>query len=127
MRTNYTAPDEGFQRTARTFDGSSDSTSIVLVMGTALPSMGWTGRYVSTDRRPLACRIGSSAGCAARAAGGVGQLTAFFTSASIRASLAGVNSFSAYWIGHMASSSRFALSLKPSVAYLVLNFAALWK
>ena len=27
----------------------------------------------------------------------------------------------------MAPSSRFALSLKPSVAYLVLNFCALWK
>jgi len=27
----------------------------------------------------------------------------------------------------MAPSSRFALSLKPNVAYLVLNFCALWK
>jgi hypothetical protein len=27
----------------------------------------------------------------------------------------------------MAPSSRFAWSLKPSVAYLVLNFCALWK
>src|SRR5436309_3390613 len=27
----------------------------------------------------------------------------------------------------MAPSSRFALSLKPKVAYLVLNFCALWK
>ena len=27
----------------------------------------------------------------------------------------------------MVPSSRFALSLKPSVAYLVLNFCALWK
>src|SRR3989475_6768176 len=27
----------------------------------------------------------------------------------------------------MLPSSRFALSLKPSVAYLVLNFAAVWK
>src|SRR5712692_6762836 len=27
----------------------------------------------------------------------------------------------------MAPSSRFALSLKPSVAYLVLNFCAVWK
>ncbi len=27
----------------------------------------------------------------------------------------------------MAPSSRFALSLKPNVAYLDLNFCALWK
>jgi len=27
----------------------------------------------------------------------------------------------------MAPSSRFALSLNPNVAYLVLNFCALWK
>src|SRR6266700_2772015 len=27
----------------------------------------------------------------------------------------------------MAPSSRFAVSLKPNVAYLVLNFCALWK
>src|SRR5205807_7411428 len=55
------------------------------------------------------------------------QLTAFFTSALILASAAAVNSFSAKATGHMAPSSRFAVSLKPSVAYLVLNFCALWK
>jgi hypothetical protein len=55
------------------------------------------------------------------------QLTAFFTSAPILASSAAVNSFSAKAVGHMARSSRFALSLKPSVAYLVLNFCAGWK
>src|SRR6202163_3392997 len=55
------------------------------------------------------------------------QLTAFFTSAPILASSAEVNSFSAKAVGHMAPSSRFALSLKPSVAYLVLNFCPLWK
>src|SRR5918911_2566659 len=55
------------------------------------------------------------------------QLTAFFTSATIRASSAAVSSFSAKAVGHMAPSSRFASSLKPSVAYLVLNFWALWK
>src|SRR5206468_13107237 len=55
------------------------------------------------------------------------QLTAFFTSAPILASSAVVNSFSANEVGHMAPSSRFALSLKPNVAYLVLNFWALWK
>src|SRR5207247_9227128 len=55
------------------------------------------------------------------------QRTAFFTSAPILASSAAVNSFSAKAVGHMAASSRFALSLKPNVAYLVLNFSALWK
>ncbi len=55
------------------------------------------------------------------------QLTALFTSAPIFASSAAVNSFSAKEVGHMAPSSRFAASLKPSVAYLELNFCALWK
>jgi hypothetical protein len=43
------------------------------------------------------------------------QRTAFFTSAVIFASSAAVNFISAYEFGHMAPSSRFALSLKPSV------------
>jgi hypothetical protein len=55
------------------------------------------------------------------------QLTALFTSALIFASSAAVNSFSAKEVGHMAPSSRFASSLKPSVAYLELNFCAPWK
>src|SRR5215471_3760572 len=55
------------------------------------------------------------------------QLTAFFTSAPILASSAAVNSVRAKAIGHMAPSSRFAESLKPNVAYLVLNFSAGWK
>src|ERR1700732_4718408 len=54
------------------------------------------------------------------------QLTAFFTSAPTLASSAAVNSFSAKAVGHRAPSSRFALSLTPNVAYLVLNFCALW-
>src|SRR5438105_7827523 len=55
------------------------------------------------------------------------QLTAFFTSALILPSSATVNSFSAKATGHRAPSSRFAVSLKPNVAYLVLNFCAFWK
>src|SRR5437667_2168127 len=55
------------------------------------------------------------------------QLTAFFTSAPILASSAAVNCFNAKAVGHRAPSSRFALSLKPNVAYLVLNFFAHWK
>src|SRR5881296_1550564 len=55
------------------------------------------------------------------------QLIAFFTSAPILASSVAVSSFSAKEVGHMAPSSRFALSLKPNVAYLDLNFCALWK
>jgi hypothetical protein len=54
-----------------------------------------------------------------------GQLTAFFTSAAMLASTSAVNSVRAKATGHMAPSSRFALSLKPNVAYLVLNFCAL--
>ena len=49
------------------------------------------------------------------------QLTAFFTSAPILASSAAVNFSSAKVVGHMAPSSRFAASLKPDDAYLVLN------
>src|SRR5262245_65068164 len=55
------------------------------------------------------------------------QFTAFFTSALILASSLAVNCFSAKAVGHIAPSSRFALSLKPNAAYLVLNFCALWK
>src|SRR3989338_3417789 len=55
------------------------------------------------------------------------QLTAFFTSALIFASSVEVNSLSAKATGHRAPSSRDAVSLKPRVAYLVLNFCALWK
>src|SRR5919109_4036990 len=50
------------------------------------------------------------------------QLAAFFTSAAILASTAAVKSVRAKAVGHMAPSSRFALSWKPSVAYLDLNF-----
>src|SRR5207245_9074289 len=55
------------------------------------------------------------------------QPTAFFTSAAILASAAAVNFVRAKAVGHMAPSSRFAVSLKPNVAYLVLNFCAVWK
>src|SRR3979411_145528 len=55
------------------------------------------------------------------------QLAAFFTSAPILASSAAVNSVRAKAVGHIAPLSSFALSLKPNVAYLVLNFCALWK
>src|ERR1041385_5352920 len=55
------------------------------------------------------------------------QRTAFFTSAASLASSAAVSSFSAKATGHTVPSSRFALSLKPNVAYLALNLWALWK
>src|SRR5207247_10568496 len=48
-------------------------------------------------------------------------------SATILASAAAVSSLSAKATGHTVPSSRFALSLKPNVAYLVLNLCALWK
>jgi hypothetical protein len=55
------------------------------------------------------------------------QPTAFFTCALILASSAAANSVSAKATCHMDPLSRFASSLKPSVAYLDLNFCALWK
>jgi hypothetical protein len=53
-----------------------------------------------------------------------GQLTAFLTSAAIVASSVAVSFVSAKSVGHMVASSRLALSLKPKIAYLVLNFSA---
>jgi hypothetical protein len=50
------------------------------------------------------------------------QLTACFRSALILASLEVLNSLSAKATGHRVPSSRLAASLKPSVAYRVLNF-----
>ena len=51
----------------------------------------------------------------------------FVTSAAILASSAAVTSFSAKATGHRRPSSRCAWSLKPNVAYLDLNFCAVWK
>ena len=47
--------------------------------------------------------------------------------ALILASSVVVNSFSARATGRMVFSSRFAVSLKLNLAYLVLNFYAVWK
>src|SRR4029077_21251688 len=55
------------------------------------------------------------------------QLTARLTSFAILASSAGVSSVSAYATGHIEPSSRFALSLKPMIAYRSLNFVAFRK
>ena len=55
------------------------------------------------------------------------QPTAFFTSSAMRFSSAAVREASANDVGHIEPSSRFASSLKPSVAYRVLNFEAAWK
>src|ERR687888_706560 len=84
--------------------------------------MGWA-RICYANGKGAAQRTVACLPCAALSP----QLTAFFTSAPILASSAAVNSFSAKAVGHMAPSSRFALALKPSVAYLVLNLCALWK
>src|SRR2546421_11527432 len=84
--------------------------------------MGWA-RIGCANGQGAAQRTWACLPCAALRP----QLTAFFTSAPILASSAVVNSFSAKAVGHMAPSSRFALSLKPNVAYLVLNFCGLWK
>ncbi len=77
------------------------------------PSSGTTVP-AATARNTRSCRVGP-------------QLTACFTSAPILASSAAVNAVRAKEVGHMLPSSRFALSLKPNVAYLELNFCALWK
>jgi hypothetical protein len=69
----------------------------------ALHRLGWRGGP--------GCELGS-------------QLIALFTSLLILFSSVPVHDVSANSTGHMAPSSRFALSLKPSVAYLVLNFSA---
>src|SRR5215472_5292350 len=77
----------------------------------------WTASLPATlamPGEPGSCRAGS-------------QLTACSTSAAILASAAAVSSVSAKATGHRAPSSRCAASLKPSVAYLVLNFCAGWK
>ena len=55
------------------------------------------------------------------------QRTAFLTSALIVFSSAAVSFVSAKEVGHMLPSSRFAVSLKPNVAYLASNLAAVWK
>src|SRR6266581_2911546 len=78
--------------------------------------------YVIIGLTQLSVALASGSGRAASP-----QLTAFFTSAPIRASSAALNSFSAKAVGHMTPSSRFASCMKPNVAYLVLNFCALWK
>src|SRR5207244_4939247 len=80
---------------------------------------------VNVRRAPVR---GFDAGARSVAIGLLGpQLTAFFTSAPILASSAAVSSVSAKAVGHMAPSSRFASCMKPSVAYFVLHFCALWK
>lgn len=55
------------------------------------------------------------------------QPAACFTSARIFASSAALRLWSAKAVGHMAPSSSRAASLNPNVAYLELNFRALWK
>jgi hypothetical protein len=85
----------------------------------------WFDKYVTTTSRSTPRLTVSER---PQSGGELGpQLTAFFTRAPILFSSATVSSFSAKDVGHMAPSSRFALSLKPSVAYLDLNFCALWK
>jgi hypothetical protein len=70
----------------------------------------------------VATTLGAGAGLGSRA-----QLAALFTSSPIFASSVAPSSLSANEVGHMAPSSRFAASLKPSVAYLASNFSAPWK
>ena len=55
------------------------------------------------------------------------QLTAFLMSSAMRFSSADVSSERAKAVGHIVPSSSLASSLKPSVAYRVLNLSAAWK
>ncbi len=141
--SDHGAGRSGWRPTARVRPSSHSKTGC---LRQALPSRaasGWRSSAATTASevwrscvlemsRPASSRCcdASSLGCFTEL-GRLGelspQLTAFFTSALILSSSAAVNSFSAKAVGHMAPSSRFAVSLKPSVAYLVLNFCALWK
>src|SRR5712692_6173678 len=58
---------------------------------------------------------------------GAPELAALLTSLPIFSSTAVLNLFRAKEVGQMSPSSRFAESWKPKVAYLDLNFCALWK
>jgi hypothetical protein len=86
----------------------------------------WATSSAFSNRTSRSCLPGAGHGPPRAGSSGLlsPQLTAFFTSAAILASTSGVNSFSAKEVGHMAPSSRFAVSLKPNVAYLSLNFDA---
>src|SRR5664280_255697 len=58
---------------------------------------------------------------------GAGQLTARVRRSLTRVTTSGVISVSAYELGHIVPSSRAASSLKPTVAYRVLNLFESWK
>jgi hypothetical protein len=97
----------------------------------AFPHLG-CAHIFNRALQPHVCEVRFARGQAVPPRAGLGverrpQLTALFTSAPILASSAALNSVSAKAVGHMAPSSRCAASLKPSVAYRVLNFCALWK
>ena len=55
------------------------------------------------------------------------ESVALLTRSTISLSTVSVISVMAKDVGHMLPRSSFALSLKPSVAYLLLNFPAFWK
>ena len=81
--------------------------------------LGWAlGRGSARGRAPIAAGKGNRRprqDAALRTSSSI-----FFTSASVRSVIAND-------VGHMVPSSRFAGSLKPSVAYRASNLAAAWK
>ena len=97
-------------------------------------SSPWTGRGTGESTAVTSVRLTITKGCPGAlhrlaSRGGPAcvlgsQLIALVTSSLILFSSVRVHDVSANSTGHMAPSSRFALSLKPSVAYLVLNFSA---
>jgi hypothetical protein len=85
---------------------------------------GRSGRGDETEpSEPQQARIMS----APRRGRGNGQEVAAFTSSTTFPSTAGLHFLSAYEIGHMSPSSRFAASWKPRVEYRYLNLPASWK
>ena len=114
---------------ARRQEGNTKSDPILTQRRTEAPARGplWAaaGIVFAAPRRTRPPRRGARGRPRTRELSP--QLTAFFTSLPIFASSVAVNFFSAKDVGHMAPSSRFAVSLKPNVAYLDLNLSALWK
>jgi hypothetical protein len=96
-------------------DTSPDQPDAGPTLGVVAPSPKGVESGAASLMEPLG-REGSS--------GTWAQLTAFFTSAPIFLSSEAVTFFSAKEVGHISPWSRFASALKPSVAYLSLNFEA---
>ena len=105
------------------------------ISSTTVPSPHHSGISFGSVQTEKTCARGASKIRSTRISSSFGvvtvvvfiALTACLTSFAILASSAFVNFLSAKATGHMEPSSSFALSLKPNIAYLSLNFAAFRK